>query len=330
MESFFSALPPGIWLIVLLPLFLLLQRLFSLAFVRRAEVFIGPLHDDSHRFARVDGGLFRTRDASPVVLDNGLRGSMRQRGDGLTEVAVDFEGAGHTDTIGFIAKPEDGHHDVFATDISDQQRVGERKGAFPTGGDRDMRDLWMGARTDLTESHGIWVRETGLLLRAQRAGDMVALAPRAAAAFILYEDRRQSPEETPVGTMRSFWDLLLPGAFVFLCLYPWLGTLDLQPVTLYAIYALLVAALWAGAVWLESLQKDRVSKWLHLVNRNTGLARWNGFVMGVVAAVCLVSLIGESFTMLPLALVIGTAIATNWARFTSAPWRVLGPSAERN
>ena len=99
MDDFLPSLPAGMWLIGLLPLLLFLQRLFTLAFIRRAEVFIGPLHDNSHRFARVDGGILRTRDATPVTLDNGLGGSIRQRGDGLTEVAVDFEGTGKAEII---------------------------------------------------------------------------------------------------------------------------------------------------------------------------------------------------------------------------------------
>ncbi len=329
-EGLLSSLPAGIWLIGLLPLLLLLQRLFTLAFVRRAEVFIGPLHDNSHRFARVDGGLLRTRDASSVTLDNGLCGSIRQRGDGLTEVSVDFEGAGKNETIGFIGKPEDGHHALYAGSSVGNPERAVKSGAVPTGGERDFRDLWMGARTDMTDTHGIWISETGLLFRAQRAGDLVALAPRGAATYILYDERQQSPEETPLSAVRSFWDLLLPGAFVFLCLYPWLGALNLRPATLYVLYAGIVLALWGVAVWLESLQRDRVSKWLHLINRNTGLARWNGFVMALVVAVCAVAVAGGKFAVLPFALVIGTAVATNWARFTAAPWAVREPSTESN
>lgn len=325
-EGLLPSLPAGIWLIGLLPLLLLLQRLFTLAFVRRAEVFIGPLHNNSHRFARVDGALWRTRDATPVALDNGLCGSIRQRDDGLTEVTVDFEGAGQSEIIGFIAKPEDGHHAVYAGPaVDDARRTVEPDAGVPTGGERDFRDLWMGARTDLTDTHGIWIRETGLLFRAQRAGDLVALAPRGAATYILYEERQRSPEETPLSSVRSFWDLLLPGAFVFLCLYPWLGALGWKPVSLYALYAGIVLALWGGAVWLESLQKDRVSKWLYLMNRNTGLSRWNGFVLALVAAVCVMAVAGGKFALLPFALVVGTAVATNWARFTAAPWTVEPP-----
>lgn len=327
-EGFLVSLPAGLWLIGLLPLLLLLQRIFTLAFVRRAEVYIGPLHDRSHRFARVDGGLLRTAEATPVSLDNGLRGSIRQLADGLTAVTIDFEGTGHADLIGLIGKPEDGGHALYAPAASGEPQAGHELGAVPTGGRRDFRDFWMGARTDLTESHRIWVRETGLLLRAQRGGDLVALAPRSAATYILYSDRQRSPEEAPLGTTRSFWDLLLPGAFVFLCLYPWLGALGLQPLTLYAIYAGIVALLWGGAIWLESIQRDRVAKWLYLINRNTGLSRWNGFVMGVVIAVCAASIAVGKFAMLPLALVLGTAVATNWSRFTAAPWVVREPQSQ--
>lgn len=328
MDALSPSLPAGIWLIGLLPLLLFLQRLFTLAFVRRAEVFIGPLHDNSHRFARVDGGILRTKDATPVTLDNGLGGSIRQRGDGLTEVAVDFEGTGKNETIGFIGKPEDGHHPLYAGSLVEDHQTAVKSGAVPTGGQRDFRDLWMGARTDLTDTHGIWVRETGLLFRAQRAGDLVALAPRGAATYILYDERQQSPEEAPLSAVRSVWDLLLPGAFIFLCLYPWLGAMNLRPTTLYVLYVGIVLVLWGGAVWLESLQKDRVSKWLHLINRNTGLARWNGFVLALVAAVSVVAVVGGKFSVLPFALVIGTAVATNWARFTAAPWTVREPSTE--
>ena len=329
MDDFLPSLPAGMWLIGLLPLLLFLQRLFTLAFIRRAEVFIGPLHDNSHRFARVDGGILRTRDATPVTLDNGLGGSIRQRGDGLTEVAVDFEGTGKAEIIGFIGKPEDGHHPLYAGSLLEDPEKAVKSCAVPTGGERDFRDLWMGARTDLTDTHGIWVRETGLLFRAQRAGDLVALAPRGAATYILYDERQQSPEEAPLSAVRSFWDILLPGAFIFLCLYPWLGAMNLRPTTLYVLYVGIVLLLWGGAVWLESLQKDRVSKWLHLINRNTGLARWNGFVLALVAAVSVVAVVGGKFSVLPFAFVIATAVATNWARFTAAPWTVREPSTER-
>lgn len=322
------ALPPGIWLIGLLPVFLLLQWLFTLAFVRRAEVFIGPLHDKSHRFARVDGGILRTGEATLVSLDNGLLGSVRRQGEGLAEVCVDFEGSGGVETIGFIGKPEDGHHALFAG-ATTESGTAEKVAHVPTGGGRGFRDLWMGARSDLTESHGIWVRERGLLFRSQRAGDLVALAPRGAAVYILYDESRQPPEEAPLGTVRRFWDLLLPAAFVFVCLYPWLAALDPRPANLYACYGGILLMLWGLAVWVESVQKDRVSKWLHLVNRNTGLARWNGFILILVAAICVVSVIGGKFAMLPLALVIGVSVLTNWARVTAAPWIVRASSTDR-
>jgi hypothetical protein len=208
----------------------------------------------------------------------------------------------------------------------DPPATSEKVAVVPSGGVRGLRDLWMGARTDLTESHGIWVRESGLLFRSQRSGDLVALAPRGAAAYILYDGSSESPEEkAPIVTVRSFWDLLIPGAFIFVCLYPWLTAMDPRPASLYAIYAGILLLLWGLAVWVESMQKDRVSKWLHLANRNTGLARWNGFILILVTAVCVISLVSGKFAMLPLALVVGVSVATNWARFTSAPWTVRAP-----
>ena len=322
-----AILPHGSALIGLLPLALILHRLFVLAFVRRGEVFVGSMHDASHSFGEVRGGLIHTSDATAVSLRNGLLGSVRDRGDKSAEVAIDYKGSGLSEEIGRIGGAVNGQHEIRPVNADGTE--GEAITSVPNRGKRDWRDLWMAERTDLTHEHGIWVKESGLLLRKSLAADMIAISPRAAGVYILYDGRDVSSEETPVSATRGFWDLLIPGAFVFLCLYPWLSILSATPVILYAIYVGIMLVLWAVAVWLDSIQRDRVAKWLHLVNRNTGLSRWNGLILLLVIIVVLTAS-GRNSSILPLALVIGTAVVTSWARCTSAPWEVRSPASSDN
>jgi hypothetical protein len=185
----------------------------------------------------------------------------------------------------------------------------------------------MGARTDHPDLR-FWVRETGLLFRPQAVADKIALAPRGAALFYFYREHGESIEETPAGVSRELWDLLLPGAFVFLCLYNWLVVSGVGVPWLYLVYLTIVTVLWGSAVWLDSMMSDRVAKWLHLFNRNTGLARWNAFVLILSVVIFVIGISGKKYDLLPLALVCGISVAVTWMRAPSGPWRVLPPLDE--
>ena len=314
-----ATLPDGIWLIGLLPVALVLHRIFVLAFVRRAEVFVGKIHDTSNRFGTVGGAVLRTSKATPIKLDNGISGSVRDRGDAYAEVALDHMGVGQDVIVGFLGTARSGQHEV--TGVSAAGKPGDVLEVVPEQGSRHWLDCWMATRVAI-DAHGIWIRETGMLFRPKLAGQVTALTPRAAAAWILYDDLEISREEIPVFPPRGFWDLLIPGAVVFLFLYPLFTSISSSPAVLYTIYVAIMLVLWGCAIWLDSIQRDRVAKWLHLINRNTGLNRWNAFILTLVLAVVAIPLDGGRSTVLPLALVIGTAIVISWARCTSAPWRV--------
>jgi len=320
--AFGATLPDGTWLIGLLPVALVLHRVFVLAFVRRAEVFVGKIHDTTNRFGIVGGAVLRTSKATPVKLDNGISGSVRDRGDAYAEVALDHRQVGRDVIVGFLGTARSGEHEV--TGVSADGEPSDVLEAVPDQGSRHWLDCWMATRVAI-DSHGIWIRETGMLFRPKLAGQVTSLTPRAAAAWILYDHLEISREETPVFPPRGFWDLLIPGAFLFLLFYPWFTAMSSSPAVLYTIYVAIMLVLWGCAIWLDSIQRDRVAKWLHLINRNTGLDRWNSFLLMLVLAVVATSLYGERFTVLPLALVIGTAVAISWARCTSAPWRVKVP-----
>ena len=156
----------------------------------------------------------------------------------------------------------------------------------------------------------------------------MCLPARAAASALLYEQHGQSPEESPVAASRSVWDLSIPAAFVFMCLYPALLWLEWSPLALYLTYVILGFLLWGTVIWIESSSRDRVFKWLTLINRNTGLVRWNSFVLTLCAIVSAVSLINGKYSTLPLFFVIGSAILITAWKSTSSPWKILRHEAD--
>lgn len=336
--QFWNSLPDGLWIICLLPLFLLLEWIFCLAFLRRAQVYLGELNDTSHRFGVVKGGLFKTQDQTPAKIDNGRRGAIRMGEQGWAEVSVDFKGDGTMTPIGLIGSSMLHQSDQQESTDASTHPLAELPPSgtepvpvirIPDRGERTWRDLWMGARTDHPDMH-FWVRETGLLFRSQAVADKIALAPRGAALLYFYRERGESIEETPMGVSRGFWDLLLPGAFVFLCLYNWLLVSGLSVPWLYLTYLAIVTVLWGTAVWLDSIMSDRVAKWLHLFNRNTGLVRWNAFVLILSAAIFFIGIFGKKYDLLPLALVCGISVAVTWLKAPSGPWRVLPPNKQES
>jgi len=254
---------------------------------------------------------------------------------GWATVSVDFEGGGTMTPIGLIGSNLSRGNDT-SSEVEGTHPLAEIPPAgidpnpgirIPDHGQRTWRDLWMGARTDHPEMR-FWVRETGLLFRSQAVADKIALAPRGAALLYFYRERDESVEETPSGVSRELWDLMLPGAFIFLCLYNWLVLSGLAVPWLYLIYMTIVTVLWGMAVWLDSMMSDRVAKWLHLFNRNTGLARWNALVLILSVVIFALGISGKKYDLLPLALVCGISVAVTWMRAVSGPWRVLPPLSE--
>lgn len=303
--------------IIFLPFLWLLIWLLRLAFFRKAVVYLGELHDTDHPYCEARGGWTSAKRATELTYPGSCKGEARMLESASVVIHVDKKGQGNGgEPIGRVdcLQNNPDHHEVFP------QGSEEFLYQVPSGGERTWRDLWMGARNPIPG--GMWVKETGLLFRKQCGGSQISLCARSAAAALLYHQEQATQEEEPIIPARGLADLLVPSVLIYLACYPWLLAASLAPHFLYAIYVGILLILHVVVTVLESVQRDRVRRWLEMLNRNTGLHKWNAAIVVVGAFYALMCVSSGNFASLPFVLVTLIAVLINWCHATSALWKI--------
>ncbi len=165
----------------------------------------------------------------------------------------------------------------------------------------------------------------------------ISLLSRAGAVLLLYFNTRKISDEETAILPEKIWDTALTATLIYvfffslfriinkdMLVFPFLGSHYSQIISLTVIFFLIWLFLHlVKQFWLSG--SDTILEYLSLINRNTGLVKWNtaGIFLAIVGI--LWSIYVSGYSLFPLYFVILIGLGVNSKLATSAPWAVSLP-----
>lgn len=209
-------------------------------------------------------------------------------------------------------------------------------------GERDYRDLWSRLHTEVpinTEKPIGHCSESGRF-RKHHIQELTLLC-RAAAALLLYFEVNKFTEYPPLIARTKISDTALLSSLIFSLIYvplyyihginflfPVLGIQWSYVVSMCGIFTLLwlVIDLIKRSILASS---DKPIDMLMLIDRNTGLKKWNITAIFFASISLIYALLVNGYTLIPFLFSVLVGIVVNFFYYTDEYWKVLPPEHKR-
>jgi hypothetical protein len=317
-------------------IFLVLAGLFLIVLVRRLipRAYMYYYIYDGERRYKVLLGYVKS-DGTVIDIHN-PRGARRvgqvyaRQGCGIVRL-YRYEDTKQYDEVGYVT-PEG---EIYTGTPSSP---GRQIGVVDSNGSRKWYELWLLLHADVpkddTMPFGHCI-ETGRFRHCGPYG--ITLLARGAAILFLYYKVAKPDEEPAERRPALVWNTALPAALIFAITYvplyyltqsftllPFLGREISLTISLYAVYL----ATWLVFHLLKEFlltESDIILDYLMLLNRNTGIKRWNRItILG-----CLIGLVWSIFVAgyayVPLFAALATGLIINHMYVTASLWPVRSP-----
>lgn len=280
-------------LIVVIPLLWLIIRLI---FPR--ATFYEYIYDENGRrsrweigYVKRDGSIF---DATLPRLQRRVGQVLSQREKGIVRIYRRDAGPDNFIEAGWV----DAGGKIYEPTGAGEEDAGREIGSVSPLGKRRWHDLWTRCHSEVPPDGAFPV---GKCIEAVRLGRPQPNAPtllaRAGAALLLYRRHAEARDEAPREAPRSKWDVVLPAAIIFTILFFVPGFIELfaevfllfpplgQEISFVLTMFLIFAVIWVGLYLVKDFMlsdSDRITTFLLLLNRQTGIEMWNN--AGIVLA----------------------------------------------